>query len=143
VRSLHPAIRDEVYSIGREALINAVRHAKASSIEVELEYRATTLLMVVRDNGRGIDPDVLRSGKDGHWGLLGMRERAESIGAKLRLSSLLGTGTEVELMVPGKIAYERSFRTTWRSWLIDAFPGSLGTHKRKKQVNLKGGERNG
>lgn len=142
VRSLHPAIRDEVYSIGREALINALRHAKASSIEVELDYRATTLLMVVRDNGRGIDPDVLRSGKDGRWGLLGMRERAEGIGGKLRLVSRLGTGTKVELMVPGKIAYERMFRTTWRSWLVDAFRSSLGTRKSKKPVNLKGGERN-
>jgi signal transduction histidine kinase len=134
-RPLHPAIRDEAYFIGREALVNAVRHAKASSIEVELEYTAMNLFMVVRDNGCGIDPDVLESGKEGHWGLPGMRERAEGIGAQLRLFSRSGAGTEVELAVPGKIAYERQSRSTWSSWLISMFPASFRIQKHKKQVN--------
>jgi signal transduction histidine kinase len=121
VRALHPVIRDEVYCIGREALSNAVRHAKASSIEVELEYTAMNLLMVVRDNGCGIDSVVLESGKDGHWGLLGMQERAEAIGADLKLFSRSGAGTEVELAVPAKIAYEAVPRDGWSRRLIDIF----------------------
>ena len=80
-RLLHPVIRDEVYRIGREALVNAFRHSRASRIEVELEYAAKRFRIVVRDNGCGIDPQVLHSGRDGHWGLPGIRERAERVGA--------------------------------------------------------------
>lgn len=131
VRPLHPVIRDEVYCIGREALLNAVRHAKANSIEVELEYTLTNLLLVVRDNGCGIDPDVLKSGRNGHWGLPGMRERAEGIGAELRLFSRSGAGTEVELTIPSKIAYKVQSGSTLSRWLIDIFPTRFRIHGRK------------
>jgi len=102
---LHPLVRDEVHRIGREALINAFRHANARHIEVELEYAAHHLRMLVRDDGAGIDEEVLKSGRQGHWGLSGMRERAEQIGARLRLWSRKGAGTEVELSVPGTMAF--------------------------------------
>lgn len=102
---LHPIIRDEAYRIGREALVNAFRHAQAGKIEVEVEYAAKNLRIVVRDDGTGIDSQVLESGKDGHWGLSGMRERAESIGARLRVWSRINTGTEVELSIPAHIAF--------------------------------------
>jgi signal transduction histidine kinase len=102
---LRPVIRDDVYSIGREALVNAFRHSGAATIEVELEYRPHELRMQVRDNGRGIDPQVLYAGRDGHWGLSGMRERAERIGAKLKVWSSSTNGTEVDLRVPGRIAF--------------------------------------
>jgi signal transduction histidine kinase len=102
---LHPVIRDEVYRIGREALVNAFRHARASSIEVEVQYTTSHLQVLVRDDGCGIDPQVLRSGREGHWGLPGMRERAEGIGAKLKVWSRNAAGTEVELIVPGNVAY--------------------------------------
>jgi len=105
VQPLHPVIRDQVYRIGREAMANAFRHARATSIEVELEYANHQLRVLVRDNGCGIDPRVLRSGRDGHWGLSGMRERAEAVGAGLKLWSRIGGGTEVELSVPGQVAY--------------------------------------
>jgi signal transduction histidine kinase len=65
--TLHPVIRDDVYRIGREALVNSFRHAQASSIEVEIEYGANQLRVNVRDNGIGIDPQVLRTGREGHW----------------------------------------------------------------------------
>jgi signal transduction histidine kinase len=104
-RPLHPGIRDEIYSIGREAVTNAFRHSHASKIEVELEYASDRLRVLVRDNGTGIDPHVLRVGRDGHWGLLGMRERATKIGAKLRVLSSPAGGTEVELSVPSHIAF--------------------------------------
>jgi len=105
-RALHPIIRDEVYRIGRESLVNAFRHSRASKIEVEVDYSASNLRILVRDNGCGIDPQVLRAGRDGHWGLPGMRERAEKVGAKLRVWSRAAAGTEVELTVPGHVAFQ-------------------------------------
>ncbi|MCI0387824.1 MAG: sensor histidine kinase [Acidobacteria bacterium] len=104
-RSLHPIIRDEVYRIGREALANAFRHSRAKSIEVELKYAAGHLRILVRDDGCGMDPQSLRSGRDGHLGLSGMRERAERIGARLKVRSRATSGTEVELSVPGRVAF--------------------------------------
>jgi signal transduction histidine kinase len=103
-KALKPAIQEQIYLIGREALVNAFRHSAATSIEAEVEYLPNRLRVVVRDNGSGIDPQVLRSGRDSHWGLLGMRERARSIGAQLRILSRRGAGTEVEISVPGDIA---------------------------------------
>jgi signal transduction histidine kinase len=71
-----------------------------------LEYAVKQLRVLVRDDGCGIDPQMLESGRDGHWGLSGMRERAERIGAKLRVLSRSGGGTEVELRVPREVAFE-------------------------------------
>ncbi len=104
-RPLHPILRDEVYRIGREALVNAFRHSHATRIEVELEYSARHLRVLVRDNGCGIDTLVLQSGREGHWGLSGMRERAEKMGARLHVWSRLASGTEVELSVPSHVAF--------------------------------------
>jgi signal transduction histidine kinase len=83
-QSLHPVIRDEVYSIGREALVNSFRHSGAGRIEVEIEYTTSQLRVLVRDDGCGIDLQVLQSGRDGHWGLSGMRKWSfASLGASL------------------------------------------------------------
>ncbi len=106
---LRSVIRDDVYRVGREALVNAFRHSRASNIDVQLEYSANHLRVVVRDHGSGIDPQVLPVGRDGHWGLSGMRERAERIGARVKVLSRAGGGTEVELRVPGDIAFESHF----------------------------------
>jgi signal transduction histidine kinase len=105
VRKLHPLIHDEVYHIGRELLVNAFRHSGASCIEVELEYAPKRFRMAVRDDGCGIDPHVLHTGREGHWGLLDMRERAERIGARFRVWSRAAAGTEVELSIPSSIAF--------------------------------------
>jgi len=112
---LHPVIRDEVYSIGREALINSFRHSGARRIEVALQY-STHLRVLVRDDGCGIDAPVLQGGRDGHWGLSGMRERAEKIGGKLRVMSRAGSGTEVELRIRGDVAFENNYSRPPR-WL--------------------------
>jgi signal transduction histidine kinase len=104
-RPIRPVIRDEVYRIGREALSNAFHHAQARFVEVEIEYGTKFLRVLVRDDGRGIDSNVLTDGRDGHFGLTGMRERSEKIGARLRLRSRAHAGTEVELIVPGVIAF--------------------------------------
>jgi signal transduction histidine kinase len=103
---LHPIIRDEVYRIGREALMNAARHSGAQKIEVEIDYAPAHVRILVRDDGCGIDEQVLRSGRDGHWGLSGMRERAERIGARFRVWSRAAAGTEIELFVPGPVAFQ-------------------------------------
>jgi signal transduction histidine kinase len=104
-RALRPAIRDEAYRIGREALLNAFRHSKAGLVEVDLEYAPKQFRIAVRDNGKGITPESFRAGRGGHTGLSGMRDLAERMGAKLKLLSRVAAGTEVELSIPGHIAF--------------------------------------
>jgi signal transduction histidine kinase/ligand-binding sensor domain-containing protein len=123
-RPLHPLIRDEVYRISREALVNAFRHAEASEIEVEIEIAARALRVLIRDDGRGIDPEVLRSGREGHWGLSGMRERAEGMGAGLKVWSRERAGTEIELSVPGGIAFRDQPTAGLMEWWHRLVPGS-------------------
>jgi len=113
-RPLHPLLRDEVYRIGREALINAFRHSRASDIEIELKYSPTQFRISVRDDGSGIDPVVLVAGRDGHWGLSGMRERADRIGARLHVFTRASAGTEVELTVPGHLAFQDQSTHRWK-----------------------------
>jgi signal transduction histidine kinase len=124
-RPLQPVIRNEVYRIGREALANAFHHSHGSSIEMELEYAAKQFRMLVRDNGRGIDPQVQSSGREGHWGLEGMRERAERIGAKLKVWSRVATGTEVELTIPNRVAFEPALSTRSTKWFTRFYPRPL------------------
>jgi signal transduction histidine kinase/ligand-binding sensor domain-containing protein len=108
-RPLHPILRDSLYRIAREATGNAFCHAEASRIEVELCYENRMLRLRVRDDGIGIDPKLLeRGGRDGHWGLPGMRERAKEIGGRLDVWSELGQGTEVEVTIAGTLAYQDS-----------------------------------
>jgi PAS domain S-box-containing protein len=102
---LQPSVRHEIYRIGREALLNAFGHARATRIEFELKYADDELRIRIRDNGCGIDPQVLRSGREGHWGLAGMRERATRIGGTFDISSGASSGTEVQLSIPGAIAF--------------------------------------
>lgn len=104
---LNQEVQEEIYRIGREALINALRHSGTKSIEIEIEYSSRRFRLIVRDNGRGIDPQVFKPVRNTRWGLVGMRERAENIGAQLRVWSRLGGGTEVELSVPCDIAFEK------------------------------------
>ena len=104
-RELHPILRDDIYRIAREALRNAFLHAQASKIEADITYSERLLRLRIRDDGKGIDPKLLDAGRDGHWGLAGMRERAQQIGAQLDIWSKVGAGTEVELRIPGSVAY--------------------------------------
>jgi len=103
---LRPLIGHEVYRIGREALLNAFRHSRAKCVELELEYTHRDLRMCVRDNGCGIDPHVLHTGRRAHWGLAGIRERATIIGGLLKIYSRANDGTEVQLSVPGGVAFQ-------------------------------------
>jgi signal transduction histidine kinase len=105
-KALKPAVQEQIYLIAREALINALRHSAASDIEAEVEYAPRRLRIMVRDNGCGMDSHVIRSGRPGQWGLLGMRERARGIGAQFRIWSRRGAGTEVEISIQGKTLTE-------------------------------------
>jgi signal transduction histidine kinase len=107
-RKLRTGLLDEIYRIGREAIVNACRHSRAKDIEAQVEYRASELRIAVRDNGCGMGSRELATEPAGHWGLRGMRERAEKIGARLHLWSAPAVGTEVELCVPGKVAFEQA-----------------------------------
>jgi signal transduction histidine kinase len=105
---LEPWIHEDVYRVAREAIRNAFRHARASRIETEVAFGGSQLSIRIRDDGVGIDAQILAlGGREDHWGLLGMRERAASFGGALDVRSKPGAGTEVELRVPGKIAYGR------------------------------------
>jgi signal transduction histidine kinase len=135
-RPLHPIIRDEVYRIGREALVNAFRHSRARQIEVEVEYLEKQLRILVRDDGQGIDSKVLRSGREGHWGLSGMRERAERIGARFKVRSRPAAGTEVELSVPGDVAFQTEYRLRPPGWFGRFYPrrAAVGSKEVERQT---------
>ena len=118
VQTLDPMALDEIYCIGREAMVNAFRHAQGQSIEVEVDYASWELRLRVRDDGRGIDPKILQAGRPGHIGLASMRERAERVGGQLDIISGPGAGTEIELRVPAANAYrgilvESPWRRLW------------------------------
>jgi ligand-binding sensor domain-containing protein/signal transduction histidine kinase len=122
VQTLDPEALDEIYCIGREAMVNAFRHAKGRSIEVEVDYASWELRLRIRDDGRGIDPKILEGGRPGHIGLASMRERAERVGGQLDIISGPGAGTEIELRVPAAKAYrgildEAPWRRLWHATL--------------------------
>jgi ligand-binding sensor domain-containing protein/signal transduction histidine kinase len=125
---LRPSIRDEIYRIGREALTNAFRHSGASNIHLQLEYTTSHLRILVADDGCGISSQVLEFGREGHWGLPGIRERAAKIGGKLRVMSRLGRGTEIELCVPSHVVFESAPSSA-------AF-NLLNFHRRQKHSEL-------
>jgi ligand-binding sensor domain-containing protein/signal transduction histidine kinase len=108
-RDLHPILRDEVYRIAGEGIRNAFRHAEAQHIEVEIHYDEQQLRVRIRDDGKGMDHEILSSGESaGHFGLRGMRERAKLIGGKLTVWTELNAGTEVELSIPAARVYVAS-----------------------------------
>jgi signal transduction histidine kinase len=104
-QALRPIVQDESLQIGREAIVNAFTHSHASTIEVEMTYARSGFQLKVRDNGDGIDPKIVEHGRPGHWGLLGMRERASQVGGQLHISSSQGAGVEIDFTIPANVAY--------------------------------------
>lgn len=104
-RALHPVVHDEVTRIGSEAIRNSSAHARASTLEVLVEY-GPDLILRITDNGIGIDPAIAGNGKRGHYGLRGMQERATGVGATLNVAPA-SPGTQVTLVVPGRTAFQR------------------------------------
>jgi signal transduction histidine kinase/ligand-binding sensor domain-containing protein len=116
-KTLDPFLRDEVYRIGREALLNAFHHSDATKIELEITYDRTITHLRIRDNGGGIDQQILNGGRPGHWGLSGMRERAQEIGCPLVIWSRPGAGTEVDLAIPIRTPHLNRLRTHCLRWI--------------------------
>ncbi|HET9528949.1 MAG TPA: sensor histidine kinase, partial [Blastocatellia bacterium] len=116
---LNPVVRDEAYRIAVEALRNAFRHAQARRIAVEIRYDRGLFRLRVRDDGKGLDEQApRRAASAGHFGLHIMRERAEIVGGRLEVRSRMDSGTEVELSIPGEIAYGGSARRSWLSKVL-------------------------
>ncbi len=110
-REVHPVVRDEIYRIGYEAIRNSCAHSGGDRLEVTLKYEHD-LTLRIGDNGVGIASVVVEKGKEGHFGLRGMRERAERIGGKFTLVSSSDSGTVIILVVPGRIAFNTA-RPNW------------------------------
>jgi signal transduction histidine kinase len=102
-KEMHPIARDGVYRIGHEAILNACNHSGGTRLRIELFYDHNMLLRI-QDDGGGIPPQILQAGKSGHYGLMGMRERAARIGAKITVVSSTA-GTIVTLFVPGEAIF--------------------------------------
>lgn len=119
---LQARVHNDVLAVAREALFNATRYAQAAHITLTMHYGEQAFTLRISDDGRGLADAVARLGsRPGHWGLVGMRERAACIGATLSVISEPGQGTEVELTVPARLAYEgpegrRSQRAYGRWW---------------------------
>jgi signal transduction histidine kinase len=127
-REMRPIVRDEIYRIGHEAIRNACQHSSAERIEVRLSY-GDNLVFSVRDNGRGIDPEVASQGKNDHFGLQGMRERARQCCGTLTISGSKESGTRVELMIPGNRVF-LSGHPTCRTLLMKIRRNLPGTNWR-------------
>ena len=104
-KELSQSLREEVYRIAKEAIVNAYHHSRARKIVAEVQYQSGGLRVAVRDNGCGIDPRGLQWDGAAHWGIREMWSRADRIGARLRILSRLTLGTEVELFVPWAQAF--------------------------------------
>ncbi|MBA5637897.1 histidine kinase [Duganella sp. LX20W] len=117
-RPLAEPATEQAYHIAREALLNAFQHAQADNVAVELTYDVDHFLLQVRDDGRGMDQQVLQAGqRPGHWGLTGMRERARQLDGTVALWSAPGKGTEIRLKLPAARAYAGAPARTWRQRL--------------------------
>ena len=118
---LRPLVQLEVEQIARQAVANAVQHSGASVIRLDILYQPGHFFMSVSDDGRGFDRQTQLRVRNGHWGITGMRERAQAIGGKLNILSNAPSGTIVEVALLGPVAYVEASRThfssTWRRHL--------------------------
>jgi signal transduction histidine kinase len=129
-KMLHPVVREEAYRIGAEALTNSFNHAKARSIELEIRYGTAALSLLVRDDGIGIEENALvETGRAGHFGLVGMRERAAKISSHVEIFTRPGAGTEVQLRVPATMAYQSRSPGKTKSWVARLFRAGPGPNE--------------
>ena len=106
-RALQRPACEALVNVLAEALRNSFKHSRASEIRFDLRYARRHFAIVMHDDGQGMPADVLRAGKDMHWGLLGMRERVTQLGGRYEIESRPGAGTTIRIQVPAAIAYER------------------------------------
>lgn len=107
IKKTYPVVRDELYRIAYEAILNACAHSQANQLDVYLIY-ANDLTIRIVDDGIGIDPLIVEKGRDGHFGLRGMHERVSRIKGKLTIVSASETGTEITVSVPGRIVFQKN-----------------------------------
>jgi signal transduction histidine kinase len=144
-RELTAVVRDDAYRIAREAVRNAYQHAKAGHIETEVTFGDADLTIRVRDDGIGVDPQILAYGqRAGHWGLPGMRERSESFGGRLHIWSEENAGTELELRIPARVAYAQPpVSTSGRFRDLFSWLRQLGNKDRTRMNDSQPGRING
>ena len=99
-KALNPVVQEQISLIGREALANSLRHSKAISIEAEVEYLPRRVRVVVRDNGCGIDPQMVQTGRKAHWGLVGNARASRKYRRATPDLEQTWAGTEVEVSIP-------------------------------------------
>jgi len=111
-RRLPARVEEQVLRIGQEAVVNAVRHARAERVSIELAYDSSRLVLRVNDNGQGFEPtQAISQNGNGHYGLTSMRERAEQVGGRLQVTSAPGRGTHIEASIPTGSLAKRSEKT--------------------------------
>ena len=116
-KDLCPVVSEELLKIAKEAMWNALRHANARAIWVHIDYQRDQLVLEVIDNGNGIESEILLNGaRTGHWGLLGMRERASKIGAHFEIKSSQRIGTDIVISVPSSISYRTGSCHLYQRW---------------------------
>jgi len=106
--NMSSSILGELSYIGQEAITNAFRHSKGSSIQVKLRRLSIALILTIKDNGVGFDSESFhQAATAGHWGVYGMQERAKTIRAQFECTSQPNFGTEITVTVPARFAYEK------------------------------------
>ena len=100
VRPLSETVEENLLRIGQESLTNAIKHSGATMVKIELDYGPQTVTLEVQDNGRGFEQDKSAGPGEGHFGLLGISERAKRLGGELAVNSEPGRGTTVRIKVP-------------------------------------------
>jgi signal transduction histidine kinase len=131
-KEMHPVVRDEIYRIGYEAIRNAYMHSRGSRVVVALCYGRDFTLRVT-DDGVGVDSITVERGREGHFGLRGMRERAARIGATLSIATDPAGGTAVVVNVPGKAIFRKvskNFAARVRSVFRRADHSSISVNNR-------------
>jgi signal transduction histidine kinase len=103
VRLLSEVVEENLLRIGQESVTNVIKHSGASRVKIELEFRAQSVVLRVHDDGRGFTPETSVGAHEGHFGLMGLKERTKRLEGKLTLESAPGAGTrlEVEIPIPG------------------------------------------
>lgn len=124
-KPLAAGISEEVTAICLEALNNALRHAGATELDIDVQYGYTQLIVEVRDNGRGFDVRATATlHTEGHFGLVGMRERALRVGGTLEIESQTGSGALIRCRIPARFAYVDASTPPLLSWLRRTFGSS-------------------
>ncbi|MFZ6874139.1 sensor histidine kinase [Undibacterium sp. Di27W] len=128
------AVRNEIHAIAREALLNAARHSNASKVTLELEYQRDYFTLRVADNGQGLPVAIVEAGqREGHWGLVGMKERAEAMGANYLMKSVAGEGTAIQVRLPANLAYTNAVGSA-----LDVWPRFFGMGRLRKLFGRAG-----